>query len=469
MGARLRSNNLALAAITLASIMGPIDASAVNVALPTIATFFDVDISTVQWIPAAHLLAVSSLILLFGRAGDVFGCRRIFLLGIVGFTSSSILCGLSASVRWLIAFRVLQGVMASMMMAVAYALVAVVFPPSERGKALGVYTLGIAAGLTIGPILGGLVTSILGWRYVFIINIPVGASSVIMALKSIPEVRGGSGKLDIYGAIAISTFLLSLLLFLSRIQISGFSPASIGLLALSSASLALLIYLEFRVPQPLLSPELFRNKTFSFANLSAMLNYISQYIIFFLTPFYLQRILHLSSSDAGAVMTAFPLAFLLLSPVSGALSDRIGTRILASLGSSLCAVSLILMSQLGGSASALDIVLRLLLFGLGVGIFQPPNNSAIMGSAPKTHMGVASGVLATLRNVGMAFGVSVSVVILRISAPAEALYKPYLEGLEADLFLLGLRKSYLVGAILAGISALTSLIQQKDKSPLKSD
>jgi len=448
-----------LVAVMLGSVMAPIDASIVNVVLPTIAEFFNADVSSAQWVPMIYLLTISSLLLLFGRLGDIFGYKKTYLSGLGGFVIASILCGLSPTLSMLALFKGLQGLAAGMMMSVPYAIITAAFPPTERGKALGINAVSVAAGLAVGPLLGGLVASLVGWRFVFYINVPIGVAGLIWANRIVPEEKGEPGKLDFRGAVAAFVSLLSFLLLVNRFQNLGIGFVSIGLLLIFIIFSFIFLRIEEKTPQPLLNLQLFSNKTFSFANLSAMLNFMSQYVMVFLTPFYLQRVLHYSASDVGLVMASFPLIVLCVAPFSGVLSDRVGTRSLACIGALICALALFFMSQMGNSASSIDVAWRLALFGFGTGIFQSPNNSAVMGSAPRPHLGVASGILATMRNVGMVLGIAVGGAVLYSFVPFGILQKPYLDISEAQVFISGLRYAYLAGAISTGIASIASLIQ----------
>jgi MFS family permease len=209
----------------------------------------------------------------------------------------------------------------------------------------------------------------------------------------------------------------------------------------------------------MLNLSLFRNLTFSFGNVSALLNFMSQYVMVFLTPFYLQRLLHYTPNNVGLTMTAFPLAVMVIAPFSGSLSDRIGTRALACLGAAMCALGLFLMSQLPTTATSIDVVWRLAVFGLGTGVFQSPNNSAVMGNSPRPQLGIASGILSTMRNVGMVLGIATGGAVLYALVSPGILQQSLLVGEQAGEFLFGLRHAYMVGAILTGIAAITSLVR----------
>lgn len=452
-----------LAGVMLGSIMGPIDASIINTILPTITQVFGVDIPTAQWVSMAYLLTISGLLLFYGRLGDILGYKKVYLVGLGGFVIASGLCGLSPTISWLIAFRALQGLAAAMMTAVPYAIIIASFPPAERGKALGINAVSISAGLAIGPSLGGFVTSLLGWRYVFLINIPIGIVSLLWGRHVIPELRGQPGKIDIAGVATGFISLFSILLFVNRFQSWGLSYASGIVLLVALAAGISFLRIESRVNQPMLNLSLFRNVTFSFSSISALLNFMSQYVMVFLTPFYLQRVLKYAPNTVGLVMTAFPLATITMAPLSGALSDRIGTKKLSCVGAAVCALALFFMSQLPDSATAIDVIWRMALFGIGTGIFQSPNNSAVMGSVPRPFLGIASGVLATIRNAGMVLGIATGGAVLYAFVPSSMLQKAALEDFEALVFLSGLGNAYIAGAVLTGLAAVASLFKSKEK------
>jgi len=457
-----------LAAVMLGSIMGPLDGSIVNTVLPSITEYFRTDISIAQWVPTIYLLTISCLILLYGRLGDMIGYRRVYLSGLAAFTLTSVLCGASQSIWMLIAFRALQGLAAGMMMSVGYAIVTAAFPPQERGKALGIYAISIAVGLGLGPTLGGLIAQH-SWRYVFFINVPVGITAVFWGYRIIPQgVRKAGQRLDVWGAATAFLFLTSLLLYANRGEDWGWSaPASIVLLAAALVSGILFIWIERRAAQPMLNLSLFANRVFAFANLSALLNFMATYAVVFLTPFYLRIVLHYDILKIGLVMAASPVATLFVAPLSGAISDRIGSRPLAFCGMCLSAAGLLLLSRLQAGSDALDVAWRLAIAGMGAGLFQSPNNSAVMGSVPIVHLGIASGILAAMRNVGMVLGIAVAGAVLYNCAPITHSMQPgAFEEAEVQEFLCGLRWAYITGACIAGAAAVTSLVAGGRRPPL---
>jgi EmrB/QacA subfamily drug resistance transporter len=451
---------LILSAVMLGSIMGPLDGSIVNTVLPTIAQDFDASISVIQWVPTVYLLTISCLILLYGRIGDMVGYKKVYLTGLAAFTVTSVLCGSSVSEWMLIACRGLQGLAAGMMMSVGYAIVTAAFPPRERGKAMGIYAVSIAVGLGLGPTLGGLIAESLSWRYVFFINVPIGILAVLWGYRIIPSgAAGARQRLDVPGAAAALVFLLSLLLYANRGEDWGWlSPASVALLVIALFSGACFLRIETTSAQPMLNLGLFRERVFAFANLSALLNFMALYAVVFLTPFYLTIVLGYDILEVGLVMSASPIATLFVAPLSGWLSDRTGTRVLAASGMCVCALGLYLMSRLGSSSTAFDVAWPLAVVGAGSGLFQSPNNSAVMGSVPLPYLGIASGILAAMRNVGMVLGIAVAGAVLYNSASVSVSpgAGPFGDA-EVTAFLRGLRWAYITGVGLAVASAAASL------------
>ncbi|GEA19523.1 MFS transporter [Moorella sp. E306M] len=450
---------LILFAVMTAGIMGPIDGSVVNVALPTISRVFNADLNTVGWVAMAYLLVLGSLILTYGRLGDMYGFRRVLLMGIAIFTVASGICALAPNIWVLIAFRAIQAIGAGMFMAMGPAIITSVFPPYERGRALGTNGMIIATGLAVGPTLGGLLVTVAGWQAIFTINIPIGILSYILCRQVVPATKDlQPQRFDLTGAALGFSSLSAFLLAGSYGEEWGWtSPVTLLLGLVFLAGTWAFIRWERRVEQPMLDLTLFHNKVFTAANFAALMNFMSQYAVIFLIPFYLQQVLNYSPGQAGLILTASPLVTLLIAPVSGALSDRVGTRRLAFTGQSIVSMTLFLMAGLKVTSQALDIIWRLCLFGLGTGIFQSPNNSAVMGSVPRHRLGIGSGVLATVRNVGMVLGIAVSSGVftwqraakLAVLGPAGA----------TQAFMAGLKTAFLVGACLSAAGALASLVR----------
>lgn len=454
-----------LAAVGVGTIMSPLDGSVVNIALPTITSFFHTTLGVSEWVAMAYLLAISSLLLSYGRLGDLYGHRNIYITGFVVFTVGSALCGLSPSIGALIAFRVVQSLGAGMMMAAGPAIITAAFPPFERGKALGINGMMVGVGLALGPVLGGILVRMLGWHSIFYINVPIGIIGTWWAMRILPQPGAlqGTRKFDLVGAGTLFVTLFCLLLALSRGETWGWlSGTVLTLWAVGIAAFLSFLLAEVRVPDPMVDLSLFQLRLFSAANASALLNFMAQFSVTFLIPFYLQQTLGMPPNTAGMVMLAAPAVMLFLAPVSGSLSDRFGSRWLAPLGMAIIAVALLLLSNLTAASSAIDIIWRLALVGAGAGIFQSPNNSAIMGSVPPRRLGLASGMLATMRNIGMVLGIAIS------GAVFTTRYGQYLAGVNVgqvsvpEAYMLAVRDAFRVGALLALLGVITSLVRGEE-------
>lgn len=411
-GARFERKWWVLLAIGLGTFMAAMDGSVVNTILPVMAGSFNTGIADIEWVVVVYLLVLSGLMLSFGRLGDLRGHRTLYIVGFTFFLVSSALCGLAPSVGWLVGFRAFQAVGGAMLAANSPAILTRNFPASQRGQALGLQATMTYLGLTVGPTLGGWLAGQFGWRSVFYINIPVALAAILISLVFIPQDRpaGVIEKFDPLGAVLFIAGLTTLLYALNQGHTAGWgSPVILSLLAASLVLLAVFIYVESKIDSPILDLSLFtRSRIFTGATLSALLNYICVYSILFLMPFYLITGRHLDPAQAGLLLSSQPVIMALVAPVSGTLSDRLGTRWPSVAGMLLLAAGLFLLSRLDGSSPLPQVALALAIVGSGTGIFISPNNSALMGSAPRHRQGIASGILATARNTGMALGIGIS-------------------------------------------------------------
>ena len=395
----------------MGTFMSTLDSSIVNISLPTISNFFGVAFSTVAWVPLAYLLTTTSLLLPFGRTADIVGRRSVYIFGFFIFTTGSALCVVSSSILQLILSRGLQGVGAAMLMSCSPALITHAFPSTQRGKALGILGTIVAAGLTMGPPLGGFLVDHLGWRSIFYINIPIGLLGMgfgYMILKK-DSSEPLKHKFDYKGAIFLVISLVLLLLALDNFQKLGFKSVSMQwLLAGFLFFGTLFLTNETKVNHPLINLNLFRHRLFALANLSALVNFICLLSVTFLMPFYLERVLGATTSQVGIILITVPLCSSVVAPLSGSLSDKIGSRFLSSFGLFWAGVSLFSLIGLKADSSYADVIFRLIILGVGAGMFSSPNTSGIMGSVSGKNLGVAAGVLATMRNLGMGIGVALT-------------------------------------------------------------
>ena len=445
----------AMFTVWIGIFMATLDGSIVNVALPTLTEYFKTGITTIEWVVMAYLLTITSLLLSLGRISDMVGRKTIFSGGLAIFTIGSGLCAVSASEGQLIMFRVVQGIGAAMLMATGIAIITHAFPPRERGKAMGLIGTVVAIGSMTGPVVGGFLIENVGWQSIFYINIPVGILGTAIALTVLRKDETVLGQtFDIPGAFSLFISLISLLLALSEGQELGWRSSYITLLFISSIVFFILfIKIENKVKQPVMELRHFRNLPFASANISALISFIAMFSVVLLMPFFLEKELGYSPQEVGIIFIAVPLVMSVVSPVSGWLSDRAGSYILSSIGVGIASIAIFSLGFLSPDSRFADVALRLSLLGLGMGLFQAPNNSIIMGSLPKEQLGIAAGTLGTMRNMGMVIGVAVS------GAVFSNRYVYY--GNVESSFLPAFRDTYIVSAIICGIAVLISLVRSK--------
>ena len=417
-----------LIAIGTGTFMSALDASVVNTILPVMRTAFNSNVAAIEWVVTVYLLVLSGLLLTFGRLGDLRGHKTIYVWGFSIFIVSSALCGLAWSAPVLVIFRGLQAIGGAMLASNSPAIVTGNFAPEERGRAFGLVATMTYLGLTVGPSLGGWLTHAFGWRTIFYINVPVGLLALALSWYFIPkDTPAESGqRFDLAGAAVFMAGLTALLLGLNKGAEWGWvSPAVLGLLLGALALLFVFIQVERRSPAPMLDLNLFRIPLFSTSTISAVLNYICVYSITFLLPFYLIQGRGLNPAQAGLLLTVQPVIMAISAPISGARSDRVGSRGPGMLGMGLLSLGLLLLSRLGPDSGFWLAALGLAVAGLGTGTFISPNTSALMGAAPRARQGIASGVQGAARNLGMVLGIGLAGAIfttqLAQNTP-EALY-----------------------------------------------
>jgi EmrB/QacA subfamily drug resistance transporter len=447
-----------LLAVGVGTFMGALDGSVVNTILPVVRSEFGVNISTIEWVVTIYLLTVTGLLLTFGRLGDLRGNKPVYLGGFGLFLLGSVLSARASTAGFLILARCVQGMGAAMLASNSPAILTRSFPSSERGRALGIQSMMTYLGLMVGPALGGWLAQSAGWRSVFYINLPVGALALGLGYLAIPGGKPADNKesFDVPGALVFMGGLVSMLLALSLGPGWGWlSPGILLQLGVAGVLLTAFIVIEKRVANPMLDLTLFRSRTFSVAAVSAVLNYVCLFSVVFLMPFYLIQGRGLTAAQAGLLLTAQPLVMVVAAPISGTLSDRMGSRILSSLGMALMGLGMIGLALLRPSTDLLVVAAALGVVGLGTGIFISPNSSALMGSAPRQRQGIAAGIMATSRSFGMVLGVALSAAILA-SILAGALPMLPSEGLLYPAISFGLGVMALVAFGGAALSFLRS-------------
>ncbi len=397
----------------LAAFLAPFMGSSVNIALPSISREFQADAVTLGWVATAYLLAAAVFLVPFGRLADIHGRKKVFLLGIAAYTTASFLCSLSRSEEALIVFRIGQGIGAALLFGTSVAILTSVYPRGERGRALGINTAATYLGLSLGPVLGGLLTHQLGWRSIFLVNLPLGLLIIAVVLARLKgewaEARGE--KFDLFGSVAYGLTLIGIMLGFSRVpHWSGFWLFGAGLVVAAG-----FVVRERKMAFPVLDIRLFlKNRVFAFSNVAALINYSATFAAGFFISLYLQYIKGMSAQSAGLMMIAQPVVMTLFSPLAGRASDRIEPRIVASIGMALSSAGLFSLAFLRGATSLVFVISSLALLGFGFALFSSPNTNAVMGSVEKKYYGVASATLATMRLAGQMTSMGVAMMILAV-------------------------------------------------------
>ncbi len=397
--------------VCIGAFMAALDASIVTVAIPTLHTFFHAPVGVVGWVAIAYLLTLSSLLIIFGHLADRIGRARMYAYGFTVFIIGSALCGLAPSIMVLIVSRILQASGAAMLQANSVALVTAYTPPRERGRAIGVQAAAQALGLSAGPAVGGGLLALFSWRALFYVNLPIGILGTLLALRFLPKdpEAGVSEPFDYAGAGMMIVGLVLFMWALNQGYLLGWgSWPIIASFVVAVLACYLFVRRQLGISHPILDLTLFRNWVFSSGNVSGLLSYTLLYGTLFLGPFELQLVQHLPISQEGLVLTAVPVAMTVLSPISGRLADRFSAKDLSLVGMAIGTVGAFWLAFTAGAASIADTLTGLVLVGIGVGLFTPPNNSSVMGVVPRARLSSAGGFLNMARSLGMSIGVAVA-------------------------------------------------------------
>ena len=442
----------ALVVTTIGSFLVPFMGSSVNIALPTIGKEFAMDAVLLGWVTTSFLMSAAIFLIPLGRVADIHGRKKIFLYGFLVYTFSSLFCAIATSPLFLISFRVLNGIGASMTFSTGAAILMSIYPPEERGRVIGINVAAVYSGLSCGPFLGGFLTQAFGWRSIFLINVPLGFLIILLTLWKLKgewtEAKGE--KFDVMGSLLFSLTLVTIMYGFSQLRgIEGFFFILLG-----AAGVFLFVKWETKTASPVLNIGLFKeNKVFAFSNLAALINYSATFAVGFLMSLYLQFIKGLHPQEAGVILVSQPIMQAIFSPLAGRLSDRIEPRMVASIGMGLTALGLFLLTFIDKNTTIPFIIGSLILLGLGFGLFSSPNTNAVMGSVEQKFYGVASGTLGTMRATGMMFSMGMVMLIFAIYMGPTQITPPYY-----PLFLKSLKIIFTIFTILclAGIFASLS-------------
>jgi EmrB/QacA subfamily drug resistance transporter len=427
----------------------------VNVALPTMQRDLHVKVSQLEWVVIAYALTFAALLITGGKLGDLYGRRRIFVVGLAVFTLSSLACGLAPTAGFLIGARAVQGVGSALMNPATLSIIVATFPPKQRGTAIGIWAGVSALALAIGPLGGGLITEHLNWNWIFFVNVPVGALAIVVSQLVIRESRDTSHeqRIDLPGLITSAAFLFSLSYALVEGNSHGWtSPEILGLFAAAVVFLAAFVVLETRQRLAMLDLSLFRIGAFTGANIVAMLVSLSMFGVFFFVTLYVQNILRYSPTQAGATFLPMVLLVIVIAPVAGRLSDRIGSRWLMGGGMTLLGISLLLYERVTVHSNFWTLLPPMLVGGFGMAMTMSPMTSAAMGAVPVDKAGVGSGVLNSFRQVGGSLGIAVMGAIV-----GSYLHHPQGSPAAAQDYVNGLHSGFEVGAAITFVAAIVAV------------
>ena len=448
-------SRLILIITTLASFMTAFMGSSINIALPIIGVEFNASAVLLSWLSTSYLVSTAALLLPVGKLTDIFGRTKFLKWGIILFTLGSLLSGLAFNSTSLLIYRVLQGIGSSFIFSSSTALLVSVFPQSQRGRVLGINTAAIYTGLSSGPFLGGIITHYFNWRGIFFINVLVG---LILIISSIIYLKHEWQEIDKHDYDYPGAFIYIFSILVLMISISLFpKPAGFILLFVSVASLIFLYFIEIKKEDPILNIKLFlSNRTFTFSNLAALINYSATFAISFLMSFYLQSIKLLTPEEAGIVLITQPLLQAVFSPMAGKFSDKTEPQIVASAGMVLLTIGLVLFCFLNKETSIVLIIINLALMGLGFALFSSPNVNAIMSSVKQKQYGIASATLASMRMIGQMLSMGIVIIIFSLFIGSAEI-----SSANQDAFLNSSRTAFILFSILCVIGTFASFSRGK--------
>lgn len=434
-----------------AAFLTPFLTSAVNLALPSIGKDLHANAISLSWVISSFILTAAIFLLPFGRLGDIIGRKRIFTIGISLFTISTFLIVFSQSITSLIILRIFQGFSSAMIFGTSMAILTSVFQPGERGRAIGINITATYLGLSLGPVIGGLLTHYLGWRSIFAFLVPFGIFSVVLIQTRIKtEWAEATGeRFDWRGSFIYGVALASFMYGFSRL------PSTSGWICILTGMLmaGIFLFFENRISNPVFDIHLIvQNRIFAFSSIAALINYSATSAIGFFISLYLQYLKGLDARTAGLIMISQPIAMTLLSPLAGKLSDKKNPGVIASIGMGITASGLVLLCFIRQTTPDFFIVLLLLLMGIGFGLFSSPNSNAIMSSVEKRHLGVASGVVGTMRMVGQMMSMGIAMMLISLFIGKQTINLETYPGLISAM-----RTGFVIFSILSVFGIFASL------------
>ncbi len=455
---------------TLGTLMASIDSTIVILGIPIIMQALHANLIEMAWVIMGYILMSTAFVLTIGRIGDTFGRIKVYELGFLVFVIGSALSGLSLNGIQIVAFRMIQGIGGAMMVGNSWALISEAFPENERGKAFGINSIAWGIGGVVAPILGGLIITYLGWRYIFYVNVPIGVFAILWArvrLRGFVENKVNEG-FDFAGAGLFTAFVALLILAITMSIGTGWNSSSLTVLSLSLVALFAFVIIEKEVRSPIFRFSLFTNRVYLASTLASTIQSLAMFSIMFLIIFYLEAVKGYSVMESSILLIPMPLLSSLVAPFGGLLSDRIGARLPATIGLLVQGTASLMLSELSVNSPYLYVALGLAIMGIGSGLFFSPNASAVMSSTPRGHYGVGSGMMTTLRNTGQVISIALALAVAASSMPQSAVFALFL-GNATNLsrsvlssYVRGMGSALRLSMVLALFAALASAVRGKE-------
>ena len=461
------------ATVFIGVFMFVLDGSVVSIALPTITRTFSIDVDQSEWVITAYLLTLTSLFLIFGKASECTGKKMMFLSGFVLFILGSFLCGLSTSLNTLVFFRVVQAIGAAMAFSISFAIIFLVFPEEERGRAMGYIGSTVAIAGIAGPVLGGFIVSSLGWEYIFFLNVPPGLLLLILTWKFLPSDKADTDpldassskekaskkaqkKMDFLGAAALIICTTALMVLVNHLPTTRDDPTfTVSCTLIFLASLAVLIRTESRQEDPILNLSIFNNRLFVLPCMTMLIYFTAEYILVVLGPFYFEGVMGFTPAQVGTILLIIPAITILGAPFFGWMYDKHYWRYYAATGMAVMAASLLLIS-FAFRTKDLDLVLLYFIpLGIGYAIFQSPNTTEIMIALPEEMIGISSSFTGAVRNLGMGLGVSFGSLLVSIQLDMAG-YSGSITGASPELLSISISNGILIAGLLCILGMLIS-------------
>ncbi|HEX2925556.1 MAG TPA: MFS transporter [Ruminiclostridium sp.] len=458
---------IALSCTTLGALFSVLSGSTLIIALPEIMKDLHASMDIIMWTVMIYMLVLTILVPAIGRIADMVGRKKLYISGFIVFTIGSILCGFSNTGWQLLLFRFVQSIGGSLLVANSTPIVTDAFPKNELGKAMGINGMVVSVASVIGPILGGAFINI-GWRYIFFINIPIGLVGTVWAAIQLKEldVLPEKQKFDWGGTLAFTVGMTSLLLALTAGGFTGWANIQVlVLIAVAVVFMSMFIYIENKVEQPMLDLQLFKSRILGFAFSSNLLNGVARGAVTFLLVFYFQGIKAIDPVIAGVLLAPFAVSMMIVAPISGWLSDRMGSRELSSLGLLVSAIGLMGLVKISANTSVVELCIWMFISGFGSGMFFSPNTSAIMGAVPVERRGIAAGVRTMMNNAGSVISIALAMAIVSSSVSEKAMQGLFAgtqvgsEGIAVGHFISGLRTAFLISVIISILAAFISFLR----------